>query len=154
MSASAAAGDLQLVATLLGGPRVLRHALRGPMDAHELLARGLPGAALLHLVDSLVRLHNPASLEKAVGMSLRTFQRHKTTPARPLNQEQSGRIWKFAEILAKATSVFGTQDEAEQWLEQPAIGLDQHRPLDLLATPAGVKLVEDYLERLEYGVYT
>jgi putative toxin-antitoxin system antitoxin component (TIGR02293 family) len=154
MSASAAAGDLQLVATLLGGPRVLRHALRGPMDAHELLARGLPGAALLHLVDSLVRLHNPASLEKAVGMSLRTFQRHKTAPARPLNQEQSGRIWKFAEILAKATSVFGTQDEAEQWLEQPAIGLDQHRPLDLLATPAGVKLVEDYLERLEYGVYT
>ncbi|TIY10108.1 MAG: DUF2384 domain-containing protein, partial [Mesorhizobium sp.] len=39
------------------------------------------------------------------------------------------------------------------WLERPAIGLDQRRPIDLLATPAGVELVEDYLERLEYGVY-
>lgn len=42
--------------------------------------------------------------------------------------------------------------EAEQWLERPAIGLDQRRPIDLLGTPAGVELVEDYLERLEYGV--
>ncbi|TIX82762.1 MAG: DUF2384 domain-containing protein, partial [Mesorhizobium sp.] len=60
---------------------------------------------------------------------------------------------KFAEILSKATDVFGSQAEAEQWLERPAIGLDQRRPIDLLATPAGVELVEDYLERLEYGVY-
>ncbi|TIU87949.1 MAG: DUF2384 domain-containing protein, partial [Mesorhizobium sp.] len=30
---------------------------------------------------------------------------------------------------------------------------DQRRPIDLLATPAGVGLLEDYLERLEYGVY-
>jgi hypothetical protein len=64
-----------------------------------------------------------------------------------------GRAWKFAEILAKATDVLGTQAEAEQWLERPAIGLDQRRPIDLLGTPAGVELVEDYLERLEYGVY-
>ncbi len=38
--------------------------------------------------------------------------------------------------------------------ERPAIGLDQQRPVDLLTTPAGVKLVEDYLGRLEYDVYT
>jgi putative toxin-antitoxin system antitoxin component (TIGR02293 family) len=146
-------GDLQRVAALLGGPGVLRHALRGPLDAHELLAEGLPGEALLHLVGQLLRLQTSASLEKAMGMSLRTFQRHKTAPTKPLSQEQSGRTWKFAEILAKATTVFGSQEEAEQWLERPAIGLEQRRPLDLLATPAGVKLVEDHLERLEYGVY-
>ena len=27
------------------------------------------------------------------------------------------------------------------------------RPIDLLATTAGVEIVEQYLERLEYGVY-
>lgn len=144
---------VQQAAALLGGARVLHHTLRSPLDAHELLAGGLPGEAVLHLVGRLVRLQAPASLEKAVGMSLRTFQRHKTAPARKLNPEQSGRAWTFAEILAKATAVFGSQDEAEQWLERPAIGLDQHRPLDLLATPAGVRLVEEHLERLEYGVY-
>jgi putative toxin-antitoxin system antitoxin component (TIGR02293 family) len=144
---------VQQVAALLGGPRVLHRALTGPLDAHELLARGLPGEALLHLVGRLVRLRAAESLEKAMGMSLRTLQRHRTAPARPLNPEQSGRAWKFAEILAKATLVFGSQDEAEQWLDRPAIGLDQRRPLDLLATPAGLKLVEDHLERLEHGVY-
>jgi putative toxin-antitoxin system antitoxin component (TIGR02293 family) len=59
-----------------------------------------------------------------------------------------------AEILAKATKVFGSRDEAEQWLGRPVTGLDQRRPIDLRATPAGVRLVEDFLGRLEYGVYT
>ena len=69
-------------------------------------------------------------------MSLRTLQRHRAASEKPLNPEQSGRTWKFAEILAKATAVLGSQEEAEQWLERPAIGLDQRRPIDLLATPA------------------
>ncbi len=80
-------------------------------------------------------------------MSLRTFQRFKVAP-KPLGKEQSGQAWKFAEILAKATAVLGSQEAAEQWLN--ACGTDQRRPIDLLATPAGVKLVEDFLVRLEY----
>jgi putative toxin-antitoxin system antitoxin component (TIGR02293 family) len=114
---------------------------------------GPGGAALTHLVDSLVLLHDPVSLEKAVGISLRTFQRRKAEPAALLNREQSGRLWKFAEILAKATAVLGSRAEAAQWLERPAIGLDQRRPIDLLATTAGVEIVENHLERIEYGVY-
>ena len=50
--------------------------------------------------------------------------------------------------------MFGSQEEAEEWLRRPAMGLDQRRPIDLLATPAGVELVEDFLGRLKYGVYT
>jgi putative toxin-antitoxin system antitoxin component (TIGR02293 family) len=87
-------------------------------------------------------------------MNLRTFRRRKDTPAKPLSQEQSGRAWKFAEILAKATDVFGSQEEAEHWLERPAIGLEQHRPIDLLATPAGIELIEQYLGRLADGVHS
>jgi len=34
------------------------------------------------------------------------------------------------------------------------MGLNQRRPIDLLATPAGVEMVETFLERLDYGVYT
>jgi putative toxin-antitoxin system antitoxin component (TIGR02293 family) len=144
---------LQKVAALLGGARVLSRRLTSALDAHELLLSGLPASALDYLVGNLVVIGTNESLEKAVGMSLRTWQRRKDAPSKPLSQEQSGRAWKFAEILAKATDVFGSQSEAEQWLERPAIGLDQRRPIDLLGTPAGVELVEDYLERLEYGVY-
>jgi putative toxin-antitoxin system antitoxin component (TIGR02293 family) len=42
---------------------------------------------------------------------------------------------------------------AEQWLERPAIGLHQRRSIDLLATPAGMEMIEAFLTRLEYGVY-
>ncbi|MET3755907.1 putative toxin-antitoxin system antitoxin component (TIGR02293 family) [Rhizobium binae] len=67
--------------------------------------------------------------------------------------ERSGHSRKFAEILTKAAGIFASHAEAEQWLERPAIGLDQRRPIDLLGTPAGLELIEDYLDRLEYGVY-
>lgn len=153
--AKAPTGDpeLQRVAALLGGTRILGRSLEDPLDAHEMLLRGLPGRALTHLIGCLVILRPSASLDKAVGMSVRTFQRRKERPEKPLSQEQSGRTWKFAEILAKATDVLGSQDEAEHWLERPAIGLDGRRPIELLATPAGVELVEQLLTRLEYGVY-
>ncbi|MVT64836.1 DUF2384 domain-containing protein [Bradyrhizobium pachyrhizi] len=144
--------DLQKVVDLFGGPRILSRRITSTLDAHELLLNGLPGSALTHFVSHLLFIQTD-SLEKALGMSFRTFRRHKDAPDKPLSQEQSGRAWKFAEILAKATSEFGTQEEAEQWLERPAIGLDQRRPIDLLGTPAGIELVEQYLTRLAYGVY-
>jgi len=145
--------EMQRVVDLLGGARFMPRPPRTPLDAHEMLLKGLPGRALSHLIDNLVVIEKTASLEKAVGMSLRTFQRRRDRPAKRLSQEQSGRTWKFAEILAKATEVFGTQEEAEQWLERPAIGLDERRPIDLLQTPAGVELVQKFLTQLEYGVY-
>ena len=150
---SAGTPSFKTVVDLLGGPKVLKWQLKSPLDAHELLLRGLPGAALTHLVDSLGLLRDPVSLEKAVGISWRTLQRRKANPAELLSREQSGRTWKFAEILAKATAVLGSRTEAEQWLERPAIGLNQRRPIDLLATTAGVEIVENYLERIEHGVY-
>ena len=147
------ATTLERVTDLLGGRRVLRHAVRDSLEAHEMLLEGLPAGALIHLVDNLVVIREPASLEKALGMSLRTLQRRKEGAAKPLNAEQSGRTWKFAEILVKAMAVFGTQEAAERWLERPAMGLNRHRPIDLLATPAGVGSVETFLTQLEYGVY-
>ena len=147
-------GDIQRVAALLGGARVLRRRLQAPIEVHEALSRGLPRGALTHLIGQVAVLRDPAGLEHAVGISQRTVQRFKLAPDQKLSPEQSGRAWKFAEILAKATQVFGSQEDAEDWLKRPAMALDQRRPLDLLATPAGTKLVEDLLGRIQYGVYT
>ena len=148
------AAEIERVAALLGGYRVLHHRLIHQLDVHEFLDRGLPRAAVTHLYKNITLLHRRDFFEHALGMSQRTFQRSKLTPAKPLNREQSGRAWKFAEIVAKAMEVFGSQEEALAWLERPALGLEQRRPIDLLSTTAGVKLVEDLLGRLEYGVYT
>lgn len=147
--------DIGRTVELLGGRSVLHRQVRSRLDAHDLLREGLPGHALKHLVSKVVILRlRKEGLEKAVGISLRTYQRRRDELDKPLSPEQSGRAWKFAEVLARATELFGSQAEAESWLEQPAIALDQRRPIDLLSTPAGVEAVETLLTRLEYGVYT
>jgi putative toxin-antitoxin system antitoxin component (TIGR02293 family) len=107
----------------------------------------------MHLLEGTSTLAQK-SIENAIGMSLRTRQRREKNPTELLSQDQTGRTWKFAEILTKAISAFGSRTAAEQWLAQPATGLDQRRPIDLLTTPAGVELVENFLGRIEYSVYT
>ena len=55
--------------------------------------------------------------------------------------------------FAHAIAVMGSSEAAEDWMQRPAIGLGNRRPLDLLATAAGAEAVSEYLTRLEYGVY-
>lgn len=144
----------QPAASLLGGPATLGHDMADPLETHDLLRRGLPARAIEHLLSHLRILDKTESLALAMGMSLRTFQRRQDDLSRPLSPEQSGRTWKFAEILAHAIRVFGSQDEAERWLDRPALGLNGRRPIDLLSTPVGVEMVETFLSRIEHGVYT
>ncbi len=150
--------DIARTASLFGGARVLRRPVRSRLEAHDLLRQGLPSGALHHLVTKTHMLretpHATGALEKAVGISLRTYQRHREMPDRRLSPEQSGRAWKFAEILGRAIDLFGAREEAEAWLNRPAMALDGRCPLDLLSSPAGVQSVEDHLTRIEYGVYT
>jgi putative toxin-antitoxin system antitoxin component (TIGR02293 family) len=143
---------LRHIADLLGGPKVIGKYPLDPLAAHELLEQGLPNVAVRHLITSMAVIA-PDSLESVIGMSARTRQRREKHPTELLSQDQAGRTWKFAEILTRATSIFGSRTDAEQWLVEPATGLDRRRPIDLLSTPAGVELVEDFLGRLEYGVY-
>ena len=140
-------------AGLLGGAAVIGLSSgTDPIEVHLILEAGIPNRAVDHLVHSL-RIMGQDSVEQAIGISMRTLQRKEKKPRELLSHEQAGRAWQFAELLAKATAVFGSQDEAELWFERPAIGLNQKRPIDLLTTPPGVRAVEDHLERLAYGVY-
>lgn len=137
---------------LLGGSRVLRKTLVNRLELHDFILKGLPSAALLHLASHLSGLRDDTDFWRAIGVSVRTLQRRKEHP-RPLSGEQGGRTWKFAEVLARAIRVFGSEDEAERWLKSNALALSNRRPIDLLATPTGIELVESLLTQLEYGVY-
>ena len=144
--------EFQRIMDFLGGEKVFHHRIHSSLEAHQLISDGFPGGVLNFLLKNIGIFRDPDLLQKAVGVSLRTLQR-KASPHKALTEAQSGRAWKFAEIMAKATQVMGSQEEAERWMTSPAMALDQRRPIDLLSTPAGVELVEDLLIRLEYGVY-
>jgi putative toxin-antitoxin system antitoxin component (TIGR02293 family) len=148
----ASRGQLPRILDFLGGEKLLNHIVKTQMDAHELISAGFPSGVLAFLSKNVDVLRDPEILKKAVGVSLRTTQR-KAASEKMLTMEQSGKAWKFAEIMTRAIDVFGTKESAEDWLTKPAIALDQRRPIDLLSSPAGVDLVEDLLTRLEYGVF-
>jgi len=152
-SADTAERVREQIVGLLGGSAVIKGRFNTEIAVHEMLVKGMPGRAVRHLVERLNTLKDPSSVEKAIGMSVRTYQRFKQAPSKKLNLEQSGRAWQFAEILAKASRLMGGQPAAERWLESEVMALDGKRPIDLLTTPAGVKLVEEFLVRVEYGVF-
>ena len=142
----------QLATEFLGGPRVLHRKIVSDKDAHDLVLQGIPAAAMVKLFAAVLTLSTDLVLD-AIGVSGRSYARRKAAPRTRLPVDESERLWRFAEILAHATRVFGSQAEAENWLNRPAIGLEQRKPIDLLRTHPGVRLVEDYLTRIEHGVY-
>jgi putative toxin-antitoxin system antitoxin component (TIGR02293 family) len=144
----------QRTAGLLGGRATFDQPIMSGLDAHAAIVAGLPNHALTALSDNIPWIARADLLEKAVGISLRTLQRRRkgTAPER-LSQEQGSRAWKFAEIFAKASEILGSAEEAERFLEAPALALDGRCPIDLIGSSAGTELVEDHLERMRHGVY-
>lgn len=143
--------EVRLITRLLGGKSVLSTGVKNRMSAHDAISRGLPASSVDHLLRSLRQLRSDPSLEKAVGIGKRTIQRRAGHGL--LSPKQSERMWEFAGILSKATTVLGSQALAESWLASPALGLNGRRPLDLITTTTGAELVKELLERMEFGVY-
>lgn len=155
-SGDAAARDLErsrASSKLLGGPRFARRELRTRSDIHQALLGGVPYASLLYFIANL-KVLTEDDLVAVLGISARTLRRHRDTPKKPMPADLASRAWLFAETLARACDVFGGQEEAERWMSAPAIGLDGQRPVNLLRTLQGAELVNDFLGRLEYGVYS
>jgi putative toxin-antitoxin system antitoxin component (TIGR02293 family) len=93
-------------------------------------------------------------IQRITGKSIRTVQRlTKETQKVRLNQQQSTVAFQYAQTLEHATDVFGNLSLAEDWLQKPCKYLDGHVPLELVDNSLGFQAVEDYLTRIEYGVY-
>jgi putative toxin-antitoxin system antitoxin component (TIGR02293 family) len=117
---------------------------------HEAIHAGFPRRALFRAIPSGIPV---LMVLPAFGISIRTYMRLKSEPDKLLDAEQSGRVWQFAELFAKAEDALGTQQSAVDWMLAPAMALENRRPIDLLTTRVGAQLVDDVLERMRYGVH-
>lgn len=147
----------QAVIDLLGNPQApylagtrLGHS---PVYAHIAAQQGLPYSALFFLLDHAKAL-NEHSFAHVLDISVRTLHRQRTKAEQAMPVSIGSKTLQLAETIALAQDVFGSREEAERWLQREAMGLDGHRPIDLLATPQGASMVLQFLERLQYGVYT
>lgn len=139
-------------AELLGLKGKLAH-LKSRLAVHAALQAGLKGKVLTDLRRHCTAVFVDEAVWPALGMSQRTVQRFEANKEKPLSSEQSSRAWKFAEILARATPVFGSREAAEKWLSEPARALEGKKPIELLSTQPGTQLVEDLLQQIDHGVY-
>lgn len=137
----------------LGGSRYIKTRLSSRSEVHAAILEGIPYASLLFLLTTFKTL-DASDVVNVLGISTRTLRRQKETPRSPMPADLASKTWLFAETLAKASEVFGSTEKAEEWMAKPAIGLDRQRPIDLLQTVQGAEIVNDFLTRLEYGVYT
>jgi putative toxin-antitoxin system antitoxin component (TIGR02293 family) len=147
-------GFYNQVFSLLGRTRApRRRRIESPQQVHEILESGLPSSARIALVENLRTIDRDTLLD-VLDVSPRTFARSKIRPHALLSATESSNLWRLADLITQATRVFGDQEAAERWFLEPAIALDNRRPIELVKTAPGAQLVKELLTRVEYGVYT
>lgn len=69
-----------------------------------------------------------------------------------LTVEESDRLVRAVRVAGKAEETFGDAEPSGRWLRQPNRALAGERPLSLLKTDAGARMVETVLGRIEHGI--
>lgn len=134
-------------ARLLGGAAVLGVDVQGEADFVDVLDRGVPLAALDHLA---ARALVWEEIERLI-ISRRALAARRAK-AQPLTLAESERAVRVASIAALAEETFADEDKAHLWLRRASAALGGRRPLDLLETEPGARIVERLLHQTAYGI--
>jgi len=141
----------QVLAQVLGGRKTFgTRAPRSSTDWHGLIQKGVPTRAAFLMKDLLGLRHE--ELAKLLGLSARSLTR--LASARVLDPVVGDRLYRLARIYALASDALEDEAAAVRWLRSPQRALGGGIPLDLAATDAGAREVEQLLGRLEHGVFT
>lgn len=125
-----------------------------PVMVYRLIAKGFELKNVREMLSMSVLYSTNKILSRVMGLSVRTLQRRAcSNPSMRLTSQQSTVAFQYARVLDQATSVFGTQVKAEDWLSRSCNFLDGKVPLDVIDNAIGFQAVAQYLERIEYGVY-
>lgn len=138
----------QGVAERLGGKRVLKRDVENDFDLVEVIEGGLPLAA----VDAVIR-DGTLSAGEVYDLVLprRTFS-HRKAKGQLLTAEESDRLTRAVRVATRAEEAIGNAEKAARWLRKPNRALFGKRPLDLLESDVGTRIVEQVLGRIEYGL--
>lgn len=135
---------------VLGESLGISNGLNNPLVLVETIRKGLPAKAISMLANCLNMPVNV--LEKILPVSHRTLQRYEKEH-KALPQNLSDHVVQITRVYIRAQEVFGEQEKARKWLREPCMAFGGNAPIDLLDTFSGVRMVEDELGRIEYGVF-
>ena len=89
-------------------------------------------------------------MAKILGRSRRTYRRYQSADKR-LGLSESERLFRYLRLLSRAEEVFGLQEKAAWWMNEPNAALDEREPVEVALTTPGAVVVEDLLGGLEHG---
>lgn len=135
---------------LLGGPEIIGHAIRSEMDLHKLGRLGVTKKVLVTLAGNI---NMPlAAISRMLHVTERTLQRKEDEDR--LNGAVTEQILQIAEVYARGSEVFDSTEDFQAWITTSNRSLGNQKPIDLLSSRYGAKMVIDALGRIEYGVFS
>lgn len=123
-------------------------AIRSEADFVKVVERGLPIGALAEL--SRQEALSPEEVDRLI-IPRRTLA-HRKARQQPLNRAESERAVRVASMTALAEETFANRAKAQAWLRRPTSALGDKRPLDLLDSEPGARVVEQLLYRIAHGI--
>jgi putative toxin-antitoxin system antitoxin component (TIGR02293 family) len=84
-----------------------------------------------------------------IGVTTRTASRRKVKGM--LSAEESDRLYRIARVVRYAELVFGSEEKAHAWLQEPSQAFGMHAPISLLRSDMGAEAVTEELNRIDWG---
>jgi len=135
-------GVLKRLQEILGVQR-----LRTDQDLVTLVEERLPSRA----IDAL--RHSGLTDEEIYALVVpRRTLTHRRARREPLSRDESDRVVRVARVVALCENVFGDPGRGWRWLRDAKRQFQGRAPLDVLATEAGARLVEELLYRMDDGM--
>ena len=89
-------------------------------------------------------------LSEMLLISPRTLDRRKKEATLPA--DESERTYRIARLTELAADILGTMEKASEWFKTPNFALGNKKPIELVKTEPGARLVERTLRQIEYGI--
>lgn len=134
------------IAEVMGGSRVLHRRVVTLADLDEVVADGLPRAALDALVERLAEPRESTRLKYRI-VPKATYLRHDR-----LNAAHGQKAERLARIFAMAAAAWRDEEEARRFLNLPHPELKGRTPLQAAMTEIGARQVEEVIERGLHGL--
>lgn len=135
---------------ILGDDKSMKLRIAGDQDLISLSRSGVRKVSLWSLSEYL-----GVSMEKMsilLHTSYRNIQRKDDNDL--LDTYKSEQVLEIAQVISKALEIFGSKENMQQWLHSGIIALNGQKPIDLLDTSFGIRMLFRLLNRLEHGVYS
>lgn len=93
-----------------------------------------------------------ADWSEFLGLSERSLQRYKKDK-KSFDRLHSDRIIEIVRVLNKGVEVFGNEEKFAIWMNSKIIALGGIKPRELLDSSIGIKILDDELTAIDYGLF-